>query len=406
MDGSSRTYSTPTSREPICVASRMRCASPPESVCARAVQREIVEADVDEKAQTLAHFLQDRPGDLDVETILTALAAKRNRVEEGERFRDRQIDHRADVAAVDRDGERLGLETLTMTLRTGYGEHVRLELHAHHVGVALFVPALDVGDDPLPRAVGGLLLLRARIAAVAVQQHVAHALRQLTPRGVEVELELPCQRGQHDLAQVAGWLTPRQHHSLEDGDAWIAEHQLFAHATPRAEPTARGARAEGRVEREVPRLELRHRDATGRTTVLLGEGLETRVVRVEHFHEPFGQLERRLDRVGEATAIGTHRQTIDDDGDAVILAAVELGRIGDLGERAIHVCADEALLHRLEQFAELTLAALHQRRAHFDLRSLGPGETLSAICAGLCRCTGRPQLGQCGVPARAYSSRR
>ena len=29
-----------------------------------------------------------------------------------------------------------------------------------------------------------------------------------------------------------------------------------------------------------------------------------------------------------------------------------------------------------------------------------------AICAGLCRCTGRPQLGQCGVPARAHSRRR
>ncbi len=34
MEGSSRTYSTPRSLEPICVARRMRCASPPESVAA------------------------------------------------------------------------------------------------------------------------------------------------------------------------------------------------------------------------------------------------------------------------------------------------------------------------------------------------------------------------------------
>jgi hypothetical protein len=34
MLGSSRMYSTPTSREPICVARRMRCASPPLSVSA------------------------------------------------------------------------------------------------------------------------------------------------------------------------------------------------------------------------------------------------------------------------------------------------------------------------------------------------------------------------------------
>ncbi len=34
IEGSSRTYKTPRRREPICVARRMRCASPPESVAA------------------------------------------------------------------------------------------------------------------------------------------------------------------------------------------------------------------------------------------------------------------------------------------------------------------------------------------------------------------------------------
>jgi hypothetical protein len=40
IEGSSRTYSTPTSAEPICVARRMRCASPPDSVAAaRSIDR-------------------------------------------------------------------------------------------------------------------------------------------------------------------------------------------------------------------------------------------------------------------------------------------------------------------------------------------------------------------------------
>ena len=30
IDGSSRTYNTPVNREPICVAKRIRCASPPD----------------------------------------------------------------------------------------------------------------------------------------------------------------------------------------------------------------------------------------------------------------------------------------------------------------------------------------------------------------------------------------
>ena len=34
MLGSSKIYNTPVSLEPICVAKRMRCASPPESVYA------------------------------------------------------------------------------------------------------------------------------------------------------------------------------------------------------------------------------------------------------------------------------------------------------------------------------------------------------------------------------------
>ena len=34
MEGSSRMYSTPMRPAPICVARRMRCASPPESVAA------------------------------------------------------------------------------------------------------------------------------------------------------------------------------------------------------------------------------------------------------------------------------------------------------------------------------------------------------------------------------------
>ncbi len=40
IDGSSRMYSTPTSDDPICVASRIRCASPPDSVAAaRSIDR-------------------------------------------------------------------------------------------------------------------------------------------------------------------------------------------------------------------------------------------------------------------------------------------------------------------------------------------------------------------------------
>ena len=61
--------------------------------------------------------------------------------------------------------------------------------------------------------------LRAcRFALAAVENRVAHALRQIAPRRVEVELELTRQRRQHDLAQIPARLAPRQHHALENRD--------------------------------------------------------------------------------------------------------------------------------------------------------------------------------------------
>jgi hypothetical protein len=51
-------------RLPICVASRIRCASPPDSVSALRPERQVLEADVDQEAQPLADLLQDGPGDL------------------------------------------------------------------------------------------------------------------------------------------------------------------------------------------------------------------------------------------------------------------------------------------------------------------------------------------------------
>src|SRR5262249_35120174 len=47
----------------------------------RATKGEVVEADVDQKAQSLAHFLENRPGDFGVQTR-AAVATNRNAIEE------------------------------------------------------------------------------------------------------------------------------------------------------------------------------------------------------------------------------------------------------------------------------------------------------------------------------------
>ena len=64
IDGSSRMYMTPTSPEPIWLASRMRCASPPRERLGAAIERQVVEADVAQEAQAVGDLLDDLVGDL------------------------------------------------------------------------------------------------------------------------------------------------------------------------------------------------------------------------------------------------------------------------------------------------------------------------------------------------------
>ena len=129
----------------------------------------------------------------------------------------------------------------------------------------------------------------------------------------------------------------------------IAEHELFAHLVASAQPAARRARTERRVEREVPRLELGHRDAARGTAVALGEqdGCALRSVVPNDLDEAVGQLERRLQRIVQPTAVlRAHDEAVHDDGHVVILPLVELRRIRELRDRSIDDGPDEPLLAR------------------------------------------------------------
>src|SRR4051794_28461076 len=104
-----------------------------------------------------------------------------------------------------------------------------------------------------------------------MDQRALHVARQLSPWRVQLELELTRECGEQDLSQVAAGLTPRQDHTFENRDARIAEQQIFGHATARTKSAAGRTGAEGRVEREVTRLQLREGDAADRAAILLRE---------------------------------------------------------------------------------------------------------------------------------------
>src|SRR5690606_1005528 len=120
-------------------------------------------------------------------------------------------------------------------------------------------------------------------------------------------------------------------------------------------------------------------------------------------HESLCQSQRGFHRIGEArTIVCANHKAIHDYGDVMILPAVELRRIRELDDLAVHHGSYEALLaYGLEQFAELTLSAPHERCKDLDslafrpveydisdLRSTLPCDGPAAIgavrCAGAC----------------------
>jgi hypothetical protein len=201
----------------------MRWASPPDN----------------DSAQSLAHFFHNRAGDRRVETRF-AVGPERQRLQKSQRRRHRHLDELADVLAADGHGERLRLEPASAARGARRFDHELLELDAHRIGGGFAIAALDERQHAFPRALIfaveflGVQPERHLAAGGAEQHDIAHFLREIAPRRVEIELVLLGERRQHRLAQVAGRLAPRQDHTLEDRDARVAQDQLLAHFAPRA----------------------------------------------------------------------------------------------------------------------------------------------------------------------------
>ena len=148
IDGSSSTYSTPTSPEPICVASRIRCASPPDSVAAARFERQVVESDVEQEAEPgvdlLEHPFGDHPvplGQHQPGEELTGLLDRQGR--------DLGDVQRSALGVLDRDGQDLRLEPRALADGTRHLPHVALVLLPRQFGVRLRRAPLQERDDAL-----------------------------------------------------------------------------------------------------------------------------------------------------------------------------------------------------------------------------------------------------------------
>ena len=277
----------------------------------RAIQRQVVDADVVQERQAVARLAQDPTGDL------LLLGRQREPLQEIVRLADRQRRHLGDALAADLDEARFLAQPRAAA---GFADGVR------HVAVELVVDGLEVlfgrstllAPPPLvileaPLQIGQHafeLALEAVLAPVllerqvdfrpgqALQQQLALLFRQLVPRRVLVDLELRADRVQDLVEEDVVAPLPRLDGPLFDRQLFVGDDEVGVEEHLGADAVAVGAGAGRVVEREQPRRDLGVADAAGRAGELLAEQQVVAPQR-RHLDDPFGQLGRQLDRVGQ-----------------------------------------------------------------------------------------------------------
>ena len=222
------------------------------------VQRQVVEADVEQEPQPGLDLLDDPLGDLPLAHREVDVGQELGRLVDGQRA------DLGDVLAADEDGEDLRLEPGTLALRARHLAHVALVALAAPVGVGLGVPSLDERDDALepgrvgPVAAVAVAVLHVDLVVLAVEQRFRGPLGQRLPRRVHREAQVFAERGDdpQEVVGRAGPLRPGRDGALAERQVVVGNDQLRVDLELGADPGAARAGAVGRVERERPRLDL------------------------------------------------------------------------------------------------------------------------------------------------------
>ena len=352
-----------------------------------AVQREVVEADVEEEAHPGLDLLEDRLGDHPVPFGQLEGPDHLGRLRQGQRA---QL---VDVATIDGHPEGQRQQAGPVAHRAVHLTHVALDLLTRRVGLGLGVPALQVGDGAF---VAGVVAAGAAVAVLvpdvhplvagAGEQQLAVLVRQLPPRGIDRDVVVLGHGFDEALEVLAVAARPRGDGAVGQAEVGVGHDQLGVDLELGAEAVTGRAGAVRGVEREVAGGQLAVRGAAGGARQVLAEGQdlpflvpEARAVAGDQLdlRRAVGELQGRLQRVGQAAldAVAEH-QPVDDDLDGVHLVAGQLGalggQLGQLADLAVEADAGEALRGQVgEQGVVGALAAPHHGGQHLEPGPLG-----------------------------------
>ena len=415
IDGSSSTYSTPVRPEPICVARRIRWASPPESDPAERASDRYV------RPTSSRNSRRTRISRSTWAAILRLTGAQLQRLHEREGVAEAELGDVGDVAAVDEHCQHLGLEALALADDARDLAEVGGVALTLRVALGLGELALDVGHHALEA--GGVLHLAAEAVAVAhrhlevvaLEHRLLHLGREVAPGRLQAEAEVAGEAFEQLLEVVVEALArvrPGQDDPLGQAELVVAEQQVGVDRHLRAEAGALGAGAERRVEREGARLDLGElqRVVVG-ARQLFGERAERAVallVDEVDRHETVGETQRRLERVGQALqdVVGGH-EAVDDHRDVVLDLLLEEGRARQLDLLAVDDGARVARRGELfEEVDEFALLLRDDRAQDLVARDRSPTPSAGRRSAERSASgSARRRRGSAATPMRAQSRR-
>ena len=333
-----------------------------------AVEREVVESDVDEELQPVRDLAHDLFRYRLPPTVEGQLFEELLRILQGQRA------HLVDGPVGDPHVARFRPEPRAVARRAGLRVQVLRELFLQRDGVGLPVAPLQVRDDAFEGMLARELLAALAqvgeahlLLARAVEHHLLRGRWQLLEGRLQVEAVVTRERLQHlkieMVAPVPAFDRARSERQVRKGD-----DALGVEKGDGTEAVALGAGAHRIVEREEPRFQFGQRIAADRARELRGEKVLAAGV---HFHREgtaIGMAERGLEALREPLPrVFPRLEPIHHHLDGVFLVLRELRWRVDVVHLAVDTQPDETLGAQLvEEILLLALAPHHERRQDHD----------------------------------------
>ena len=351
------------------------------------VEREVLQAHVDQEAHAVAEFLEDVARDC------CRTAGKAEPGEPALQLRNLHGGDLGDSLARDTETVRFGPQTAAAADGAGNG-FVDIVQHAgpgDH---------LRLGALPYPEELVG-----------TVDEKVHGFLRKFGDGFVKRETVFAGDGLHHVELAVVAAIAKRGDTAVGYALAGVGNDILHGHVGHRTQALAVGAVAFGRVEREGMRLRFLDGETRFRVDQMLGEVPEFAGRRVEHRKRALAHAKSCHDRISNALVVALARaEFIDYELDEMGLVAVQLLHVIQAEKFAVDTDLGVALAaHLLEEFAVMALAAAHQGRQqqalpagvvpHYEIHDLGVGvahQFLAGdgrICGG---CLGEEQAQEIG----------